>query len=232
MTVKSMKENHLIVPRTARYFTLGTPGEHLREVWFVCHGYGQLAEYFLRNFEDLDDGSRLIAAPEALSRFYLTGAFDRIGATWMTREDRLNEIDDYVNYLDALYRRIFSEIDRGWVTVTALGFSQGTSTVCRWISRGTVKVDRLILWAGQIPPELDLQAQKDIFSRLNLTVVLGTKDEYAKPELLAEQKTRLENSGVPFQFISFEGGHVIDREALKKLLEGERASVTLSGQGQ
>lgn len=218
-----MKENHLTVPRTARYFTLGRPGVHLREVWFVCHGYGQLAEYFLRNFEDLDDGSRLIVAPEALSRFYLTGAFERIGATWMTREDRLNEINDYVNYLDRLYKHIFLEIDPARVSVTALGFSQGTATVCRWISRGTIKIDRLILWAGQIPPELDLQVQKDIFSRVNLTVVLGTNDEYAKPELLAEQKSRLENSGVPFQFLRFEGGHVIDREVLKKLVQGEWA---------
>lgn len=216
-----MKENHLIVPRTARYFTLGTPGEHLREAWFVCHGYGQLAEYFLRNFRILDDGSRLIVAPEALSRFYLTGAFERIGATWMTREDRLNEIHDYVNYLDALYERVLPEIQRERVKVTILGFSQGTATVCRWISRGTVKVDRLILWAGQIPPELDLQAQKDIFSRVNLTVVLGTADEYAKPELVAEQETRLKAGGVPFRFVSFAGGHVIDREVLKKLAQGE-----------
>ncbi|MCK6622562.1 MAG: phospholipase [Calditrichaceae bacterium] len=216
-----MKENHLTVPRTARYFTLGTPGEHLREVWFVCHGYGQLAEYFLRNFRTLDDGSRLIAAPEALSRFYLTGAFERIGATWMTREDRLNEINDYVNYLDALYERVFSEIRRESVKVIAFGFSQGTATVCRWISRGAVKVDRLILWAGQIPPELDLPGQKDIFSRVNLTVVLGTEDQYAKPELVAEQEARLKASSVPFQFISFAGGHVIDREALKELARGE-----------
>ncbi len=216
-----MKENHLTVQRTARYFTLGTPGEQLREVWFVCHGYGQLAEYFLRNFRTLDDGSRLIVAPEALSRFYLTGAFDRIGATWMTREDRLNEIHDYVNYLDALYERVFSEIRRESVKVIALGFSQGTATVCRWISRGTVKVDRLILWAGQIPPELDLQAQKDIFSRVNPTVVLGTEDQYAKPEVVAEQEARLKASGVPFQFISFAGGHVIDREVLKKIAQGE-----------
>jgi len=46
----------------------------------------------------------------------------------MTREDRLHEIDDYVHYLDALHTKI---VPQG-ATVTALGFSQGTATVCRW----------------------------------------------------------------------------------------------------
>ncbi len=61
----------LVVPRTARYYTLGPTHGFPRELWFVCHGYGQLAERFLRQFAPLDDGTRLIVAPEALSRFYL-----------------------------------------------------------------------------------------------------------------------------------------------------------------
>ena len=61
-----MKEHHLPVQRTARFFTLGEITDELREVWFVCHGYGQLARYFLRNFDPIADKSRLIIAPEAL----------------------------------------------------------------------------------------------------------------------------------------------------------------------
>lgn len=213
-----MNEHHIMVKRTARYFTLGEFGEQTREVWFVCHGYGQLAEYFIRNFKVLDDGSRLIVAPEALSRFYLNNAFERIGATWMTREDRLNEIHDYVNYLNLLYDEIFSKIDRSQVKVSLLGFSQGTATVCRWVSRGKVRPERLILWAGLIPPELDLEADRNIFENLDLVMVLGSEDEYAKPELIAEQDNRLKTHNIPFHFIGFEGGHVISTGTLKKLL--------------
>jgi predicted esterase len=213
-----VNEHHLTVKRTARYFTLGEFSEQTREVWFVCHGYGQLAEYFIRNFKILDDGSRLIVAPEALSRFYLTSAFERIGATWMTREDRLNEIHDYVNYLDLLYDEIFSRIDRNQVKVTVLGFSQGTATVCRWISRGKIRPERLILWAGLIPPELDLEAEREIYANLDFVMVLGSKDEFAKPEVIAEQDNRLKAHKIPFRFIGFEGGHVIHPETLKKLV--------------
>lgn len=212
-----MTENHIQVSRTARYFTLGNPGEKIEEVWFVCHGYGQLAEFFLKNFTVLDNGYRLIVAPEALSRFYLSTTFSRVGATWMTREDRLNEITDYVHYLDAVYQRIFSKIRREKVKITVLGFSQGTATVCRWISRGQVRADRLILWAGLIPPELDLEKERKTFTSANLIFVLGTKDEYAKPELVSEQENRLKSHRIPFQFVSFAGGHLIDQESLSKL---------------
>ena len=89
-----MQEHHLAVAKTARYYSLGEPGPATRQLWFVCHGYGQLAGRFLRHFEPLDDGSRVIVAPEGLSRFYLSEspAERRVGASWMTREDRLVEI--------------------------------------------------------------------------------------------------------------------------------------------
>src|SRR5919202_1046254 len=103
-----MREHHITVTRTARYVTLGDVHEALRQVWFVCHGYEQLPARFRQPSEDLAEGPRLIVAPEALSRFYVeSGAGTRhadvpVGATWMTREDRLSEIADYVSYLDGL----------------------------------------------------------------------------------------------------------------------------------
>ena len=36
-------EHHLEVSRTARYWVLGEGTAAPREVWFVLHGYGQLA---------------------------------------------------------------------------------------------------------------------------------------------------------------------------------------------
>ena len=103
----------------------------------------------------------MIVAPEALNRFYLSreggraGASARVGATWMTREDRLAEIDDYVRYLDDLHREITEGQQRKNVRVTALGFSQGTATAARWLVHGTARIDRLVLWAGLLPPEIE-----------------------------------------------------------------------------
>ncbi|MGD0483546.1 MAG: phospholipase, partial [Gemmatimonadales bacterium] len=136
-------EHHLTVERTARYFTIEpAEGGAAREVWFGLHGYAQLAEKFLRVLEGLDDGTRLIVAPEALARFYLhpepppTGV-GHIGASWMTREDRLSEIADNVAYLDALARHVFRQIARETVTLRVLGFSQGALAAARWAAQGT-----------------------------------------------------------------------------------------------
>jgi poly(3-hydroxybutyrate) depolymerase len=107
--MSTAREHRIEVVRSARYYTLGSGDASAKELWFVLHGYGQLAAQFIRVFEALDDGTRFIVAPEALNRFYLatvdtTPATERpVGATWMTREDRESEIADYVEYLEALY---------------------------------------------------------------------------------------------------------------------------------
>ena len=150
----------------SRYFTIGRPE---REVWFVLHGYGQLAARFLSRFEPIDDGTRLIVAPEGLSRFYLTEdpAERRVGASWMTREDRITEIEDYVRYLDAVY----ADVVRSAISVTVLGFSQGATTACRWAALGTSKIDRLIVWGGEVAADVDMRRA------LRLALVYGSRDE-------------------------------------------------------
>src|SRR5436189_6276382 len=97
-----MQEHHVSTPRSARYFTLGS-SEHAAEVWFVCHGYGQLASRFLERFRPIEAERRCIVAPEGLSRFYLTesAAERRGGASWVTGGDRLREDEDYVRYTEA-----------------------------------------------------------------------------------------------------------------------------------
>ena len=78
--------------------------------------HGQLAGRFIRHFESIATPERLIVAPKALSRFYerYRARHTRI-RTWartlMTREDRLGDIKDNVEYLDALYARIFASLD-------------------------------------------------------------------------------------------------------------------------
>ena len=166
-----MRERHIRVARTGRYYTLGSAGAHLREVWLVCHGYRQLARRFLPRFAGLDDGTRLIVAPEGLSRFYLHdpasghGKEVPVGATWMTREDRENEITDYVGFLDGVLDEVINEVSEesgGEIApLTVLGFSQGAHTVCRWVAAGEAAVARLILWGAYLPDDFDLDRGPD-----------------------------------------------------------------------
>lgn len=217
----------LVVPRTARYFTLGPTHGFPRELWFVCHGYGQLAGRFLRQFASLDDGSRLIVAPEALSRFYLdpipqrrNDPSPRIGASWMTREDRGAEIADYIDYLERLSTEIRHPLAGAAPRIVVLGFSQGTATVSRWLAASDLRVDQIVLWGGTIPPELDLAAWSARLHGAAITLVAGEQDEYATPSAVTTEAERLSAAGVAFTLQRFGGGHTIDAQALVRLAEG------------
>jgi predicted esterase len=226
------QEHHLPVTRTARYYTLGAPSEDVREVWIVCHGYGQLARRFLHHFAALDDGRRWIVAPEALSRFYLddlrragapSAAERRVGATWMTREDRLSEIGDHVAYLDALTAQLRAQLPDATVPLHTLGFSQGVATVTRWLAAGTAEVDRLVLWAGMAPPELDAAEGAALPPRLRVrrvTLVAGARDDMIDSAAVLGQADRLRALGVEVDTLSFDGGHHIDADALARLTAG------------
>ena len=218
-----MREHHIPVTRTARYYTLGKEQGRPRQVWFVCHGYGQLAADFVGGFSALDDGDRLIVAPEALNRFYLESperphtASDKIGATWMTREDRLTEIDDYVRYLDALHAHILGSADRPTADVRVLGFSQGAATAARWMAFGSAEVTEVILWGSFPPHDLDLESVRRSLGRQRLTLVVGTRDRYASAAVASEHQARLQAHGVDCRVVTFEGGHRLDDETLRRL---------------
>lgn len=220
-------EHSIVVPRTARYYTLGPTHGFPRELWFVCHGYGQLASRFIEDFAAIDDGSRLIVAPEALSRFYLDSISQRrgqkdprVGATWMTKEDRMAEIADYVAYLDRLGQELKHRIAGASPRIVVFGFSQGAATVCRWLATSELRADQLVLWGGSIPPELDLGAWAERLQGAAITIVVGDGDEYATPKIVAAEAERLSTAGVAFSVKRFAGGHVIDGEALRGLAEG------------
>jgi len=218
-----MQEHRLAVRRNARFYTLGEPGPSTREVWFACHGYGQLATRFLEKLRVLDDGRRYLVAPEGLSRFYLSESPTerRVGASWMTREDRLAEIDDYVLYLDAVYADVFGSLDRTRVTVHALGFSQGASTVSRWAAMGSAQIDRLTLWGGEFPPDLDLTVDT-VVSRLRaarLALVYGRSDEFITPKVVSGIVERLRQHRIPHEAIAFDGGHGLNEAVLKELVK-------------
>jgi predicted esterase len=218
-----LRKQTLAVTRTARYATLGEPDARVREVGFVCHGYGQLAAQFAGIFAPVESRERLIVAPEGLSRFYLGssnqhGADAKVGAAWMTREDRENEIKDYVHYLDLLYADILNRVPRDGVRVFALGFSQGAATACRWACRGACRIDHLILWAGMPPPDLDLGAAAAVFRRTRLTLVVGNGDPLVRRESVIEVEGRLRRHHIDYELVRFEGGHHIDTPVLERIL--------------
>jgi predicted esterase len=209
-----MQEHHLSVPRTARYVTFGSAAAEASEVWFGFHGYGQLAPRFASRLSPLDDGRRLIVVPEGLSRFYVDARRGIVGASWMTREDRLHEIDDYVAYLDQLAAAI---LPTPAPPVHLLGFSQGSATACRWVERGAIRPVRVLLWGGEVPPDIDWSRAAARFRDVEMVLVAGDRDEFATPEALKRHETVLKENGVRHRTVRFSGGHVIEPGVLGEM---------------
>lgn len=224
MTGREIRTEPLAVRRTARVAKLGPDAPASRELWYVLHGYGQLAAPFLEGCRAIDDGTRLIVAPEALSRFYdgdLPARLHKdakVGASWMTREDRETEIADYIAYLDAVHASVLARFGAGAPpAITVLGFSQGGATAVRWVASGRVNAARLIVWGSQVPPETDLADPAAPIRRAQTVVVIGDTDVFATPKIVAKEKARFESANFPCRFVSFAGGHRLDDDTLRAL---------------
>lgn len=218
------RSHEIVVPRTARYVTLGPEVLAADEVWLACHGYGQLASRFIRRFGVIDNGRRLIVAPEALSRFYLTGGTgphsdgDKVGASWMTREGRDAEILDQVTYLDLVRERLLGgKASRArWI---GFGFSQGAAVICRWAARAANPPGHLILWGSGVPADLLQGEGKAGLARAALTIVVGAQDPIADRGRIEAHKGELDAAGIAYRFVSYEGGHDVDGPTLAGLAE-------------
>ena len=209
----------LQVSRTARVATLGTPA-NAGSWWVVLHGYGQLAADFIQPFAPLVTSSRCVVAPEGLSRFYVDGidTHEKVGASWMTREAREAEIEDYISALDATVHHL-SHNDPP-VSLCVLGFSQGAATASRWALLGDTAVDRLVLWGGAPAHDLDLARHADRLRNLNLTLITGTEDPYVTAERRTAVRRRLRAHDIPVTIRTFNGGHRLDEATLLSLVNG------------
>lgn len=218
-----MKEQQIQFNLTARYYTLGTLSPQTKQVWFVIHGYGQLAQYFIKKFKILEAHNIYVIAPEGLSRFYLediptrvAGGSNRVGATWMTRENREMDIKNYISYLQTIYDHELAERN---IPITVLGFSQGAATATRWVLHGKVPFDRFVLWAGIFPPDMNFDAGKEIFKKKKIITVFGDEDPFITPERVAELELLSTKLGLAPEKITFVGKHEMNDNVLLRVAQ-------------
>lgn len=210
-----MQTHHIEVKKTARIFTLGTLNPKTKRIWLVLHGYAMLSEYFVLKFNELDLDENYIIAPEGLSKFYQNGLSGRIGASWMTSEDRENEIKDYINYLESVYQQMILPhlSDRKLI---CFGFSQGVSTLFRWANQHIPVANQIIAWAGSIPVEVIDQYQ---LQSIPLKIYYGKEDPLITIEQAQQLLKLLEDKNIPFQSFEYNGGHTVISSIITELTD-------------
>jgi len=211
-----INSHHLKVQRTARYYTVGQANPNTKYLWIVCHGYGQLAKHFIRKFDAISGEDVLILAPEGLSRFYWDGVSGEVVASWMTKEDRLNEISDYTEMINGLYEKYKAQCADD-VKVILFGFSQGCATQVRWLMNKLPDFHALILWAGLLPEDIDYRPQNEYLSGKLLFFTYGSKDIYLTEERQYEHKKLIEQNRLSVVEKMFEGPHKVVRSVLKEV---------------
>jgi predicted esterase len=210
--------NNILISKTARLATFGNV-ETAQTLIIALHGYGQLVPYFIRKFHQIDSTRNFVVAPEGLHRFYLNGTSGRVGASWMTKEARLDDIEDNIKYLNQVYA-VYNQ-NHTFQKVIVLGFSQGAATAARWIENTDFKIDAFIQWAGVFPPDLEINASNSKWQSLKHFYVVGNQDPYFAENSSDEynQSAWLKKHNFHPETITFDGKHDVDPVTLNEILE-------------
>lgn len=205
------------IRRTAHYSTYGQLSKETKFIWLALHGYGQLARQTIRKFSVLDDKEHFVIAPEGLNRFYWHTNNEPV-ACWMTREDRYDEISDFVGYLDIIYNRYCKHVNEQKVTIILFGFSQGCATLWRWVHASQPRYDVLVNWAGWIPEDISYLHLQAYFENKRHFLYYGDSDKYLTEEALIGIKEVIQINNLDIEIKQFEGEHKIPKQELSNFV--------------
>jgi predicted esterase len=205
----------------AHYHLSHEPTFQEEELWLVLHGYGQLAEFFVRKFKPVFSPQRLFVAPEGTNYHYLEGFQGRVGANWMTKHERETAIANNHRFLTTLIDSLLVKYLRK-PTVHVLGFSQGAATATRWASHWDGKIATMVLWAGGFALDLDLKVTRGAFSQTDVVLALGDQDKLISPDLIRKQEELISNLGIEVRQLSYSGGHEIEASMLEKIINNQK----------
>ena len=212
-----MKQHLHHIQKSVRVFSIGKPSPNIKHFWICLHGYGQLADWFGKRFERWASKERLFVFPEGPHRFYIKGTAGRVGASWMTKEDRLNDIEDQFAYLEALTSDYLKQLPEK-VQIHVLGFSQGVATALRWIDKSNLPFNSLVCWAGTFPPDIDYKLNASKFQGINMHACFGDTDEFISTEKARELVNQLQGQSININTHFYAGGHRLKLELLDKLI--------------
>lgn len=206
------------INKTVRYSTYGELTEKTKYFWMALHGSRMICEQVLYKFSEFDPSEHFVVAPEAFNRFYAKDFGGDVVASWMTKRDRLHEINDICNYLTSLYQHLDAKIPDTCHRVL-LGFSQGGTTGFRWLNEHSVNFHSYLAYSCWIPEEVELTNPMTSWSELQLIYTYGLQDQFLKPETIEKLEIVVHKNNLPIIKDPYEGDHRIDRDNLKRLFQ-------------
>lgn len=206
---KMNSEKPVLYTTSNSYSTLNSFTPKTKNVWIVFHGMGYLSRYFIRYFSDLDPEENYIIAPQAPSKYYQNKTFNRVGASWLTKENTTAETENILRYIDAIYEKEIQERDANLIV---LGYSQGVSIAARWVARRKIQCAMLILHSGGIPNELKPGDFAFLEPRTKVVYLYGNRDEYITEARKTEEQLKGSNLFKErLEVRVFEGTHQVDQ---------------------
>lgn len=213
-----LKTNYYTTSKTARYASYGELGEQTKYFWFVLHGSKMLCEQMLYKFKDFDPVEHFVVAPEALSRFYEKEFMGPVVASWMTKRDRLSEIDDNNHYLSGLYTHFTTLVPESCKKIV-LAFSQGGTIAFRWFHAHTIEVDFLIPYACWIPEDIDLSTSQTDLQTQQILFTYGEQDQFLTAERIKMIEQVIHSNQLRLTQLPYQGDHRISRPQLHSIFQ-------------
>lgn len=211
-----IKTNYYTTQKTARYSTYGELSEHTKYFWFALHGSKMLCEQMLFKFKEFDPSTHFVVAPEGLNRLYEKNFGGPVVASWMTKRDRLKEIEDNSAYLSGLYSFFESQLPKGCIT-SVLGFSQGGTILFRWLHAQFTRVDFIIPYACWIPEDIDLKDSKTNLTSSTLLFTFGKQDQFLTAERIELIQQVISKNNLTITMLPYDGDHRISKQQLSRL---------------
>ena len=194
------------------YSTLNTIDKN-QNIWFACHGIGQLSHYFLNNFLNIPKEKNYIIAPQAPSKYYHSTQTKRVGACWLTKENTQIEQHNIFRYFDEILNQ-----EKPVTPNIFIGFSQGVSVMLRYLVYKKLNVNDIVIMSGKIPEELKESDFNFLSKKTKVWLSYGLSDPLLNNKLLdVEINKSRQLFGKRLNIIAFDGKHEIDQELILNL---------------
>lgn len=194
------------------YSTLNTIDKN-QNIWFACHGIGQLSHYFLNNFLNIPKEKNYIIAPQAPSKYYHSTQTKRVGACWLTKENTQIEQHNIFRYFDEILNQ-----EKPVTPNIFMGFSQGVSVMLRYLVYKKLNVNDIVIMSGKIPEELKESDFNFLSKKTKVWLSYGLSDPLLNNKLLdVEINKSRQLFGKRLNIIAFDGKHEIDQELILNL---------------